>query len=740
MIVVLTVNLDRSPTDAQIDVARKTAIAVRDSNEDSEYLQPAGVFVVDIAHQQLQDSYRKFKRSNGSEGLEEQKGVSFTGEGKDAHYVKKDIPPLVLQAVQARDEYIRRVPPEADPNHNQDQYAFDAANYYFAYGQFDEARKRFYPIYESQCGKTEWGYKAWDRLQSMANFDNNIEESRKLAEAAISHSCAITEEQKAKEEDFAKTTVSRGYYVDAAKAYEDAEKMDKNGAKPDDPERIKAWRKAGALYKVALEKAPARDEAPEAAIFGAKAFKQVGDYDEAIAMYELFIREYGNEENLAKLEKGDPKADPPVAADPDRYAKRVENLKFAYDALSAAYVLFFNYPKAAETYDTVSKNKRFTKEDRRAAARNAVILYANIGDDAKMLDAKNTLYALEPPANEKAEIDFLVAQADIKKWDENGKNEGANKGAHDKAVASMDGYYSKNKGNADAQQYVIEAAYDVSKLKRASGDKGGEKTWCDNTVKAFEPFKAKSTGSDGKNSAVGTVYADMAAECAYRQVDADLKDKFDYDTGHHKYTGQIDKIKLQFDKDLKEANDTWFKKLDDIIRTYESRPWSVAARSRQGSLYDSVRTGLYNATTATGVELFTSQEQDLIKKAEASDNDELIEKVDALKTKRNKDWNDAKDKMYAEADAAMVKFYAEATVWARAWKVRNDAVDRAIQRLAFFTDIIGNEKMRQYSQGIVDPVSKEAFTYQDDYFLRSRPGMSPPITSSGMPTPLPAAL
>src|SRR5262249_51615893 len=148
-------------------------------------------------------------------------------------------------------------------------------------------------------------------------------------------------------------TISRGYYIDAAKAYEKAEKM------PDGPERIKAWRDAAALYKVALEKAPGRDEAPEAAMNGAYCYKQVGDYDQAIAMYTLFIKEYGNEENLAKLEKGDPNATPPKTPDQKRYAERVKYLKQAYDALSASYVLFFNYRTAAETYDTISRNARF---------------------------------------------------------------------------------------------------------------------------------------------------------------------------------------------------------------------------------------------------------------------------------------------------------------------------------------------------------------------------------------------
>jgi outer membrane protein assembly factor BamD (BamD/ComL family) len=37
---------------------------------------------------------------------------------------------------------------------------------------------------------------------------------------------------------------------------------------------------------------------------GAYAYKQVGEYDKAIEMYELFIAKYGNEATLEKLEKG----------------------------------------------------------------------------------------------------------------------------------------------------------------------------------------------------------------------------------------------------------------------------------------------------------------------------------------------------------------------------------------------------------------------------------------------------
>src|SRR5262249_26549452 len=141
----------------------------------------------------------------------------------------------------------------------------------------------------------------------------------------------------------------------------------------------------------------------EAAMNGAYAYKQVGDYDQAIDMYTLFIKEYGNEENLKKLEGGDHSVTPPKAPDPKKYGERVKFLKQAYDALSASYVLFFNYRAAAESYDTISKTPRFKKPARRDAAQNAVVLYANIGDKDKMLASGSTFMTLDPPAEKKAE-------------------------------------------------------------------------------------------------------------------------------------------------------------------------------------------------------------------------------------------------------------------------------------------------------------------------------------------------
>ena len=57
-----------------------------------------------------------------------------------------------------------------------------------------------------------------------------------------------------------------------------------------------------------------------------------------------------------------------IARDPAPFAP-VKYLQNAYDALAGAYVLFFNYPRAAETYDKISTNPHFAEKSRRESAR-----------------------------------------------------------------------------------------------------------------------------------------------------------------------------------------------------------------------------------------------------------------------------------------------------------------------------------------------------------------------------------
>src|SRR5690606_7251765 len=288
--------------------------------------------------------------------------------------------------------------------------------------------------------------------------EGDADESRRLAEGK---SCAFDEETQRAEASIRKPVRDFGAYVDARRLYDQAEKM------PDGPEREKKWREAAAAYKVALDAAPDRDEAPGAAMNGALAYKQVGEYDKAIEMDQLFISRYGSEGTLRKLKNGDPKAKPPVAARPKQYEERTQYLKGAYDALAAAYVLFFNYPRAAETYDKISSTQHFSEAERRESARQALTLYSSLNDQTGMARARSRMAALNAPPEAMAEADFIVASAALKRWDPFSADRGANATARLAAQRAMDAYYKQHKGKNAAAQYVVQAAYWAARARPA---------------------------------------------------------------------------------------------------------------------------------------------------------------------------------------------------------------------------------------------------------------------------------
>ena len=718
-VAVLQVAMGKTPSPDEVRMAREAAVSVRESNEDDKYLQPAAYYVVTLAEKVLEDQYRVFKDSSGTHGLEQRASVDFDGEGDARHVRVIDVPDPVREAVRARDEYLSRVPPDRDPQKNGMLYSFQSADYVFVYGQFAEARQRFTPIFEENCGKNEWGYKAWEKLISMSNFEGKVEESRRLAEGK---SCAYNEETKRAEDAIRKPVKQGVAYLDARKLYEEAEKMSPG------PERDKRWREAAAAYKVALDAAPERDEAPEAAMNGAFAYKQVGEYDKAIEMYELFIGRYGSEAKLKKLKEGDPKAKPPVDPNPKKYEERVSYLKNAYDALAAAYVLFFDYPRAAETFEKIGSTPHFAEADRRESTKQALVLYTSLGDRGGMNRLRDKYRQLGASQRELAEADFVVATADLKRWDEFSPDEGANQEARKRAQKSMMDYYDAEKGRDVSTQFVVQAAYHVAKMKKAASA-SDTNDWWKNTMTAFQRYKRSAPVKDGRNTALGTRESTMAAEAEYTLLDQDIAKKFDYESGHHRFKGTTVEVIGQYRKDAADAKQ-WFDKLQAIADGYLSPEYTPITIARQGSLYDSLRTGLYN-TRPPALKMLDKKLEDLLKRAEESGIPELQEQADAKRTAIQDAWRKARDQELDSADRILVDRYSTSVVLARRYNVSSPAITRAIRRLAFVSDVVGEAKMSGFAGGVKD------LNYAPGMFQRMRPGLVTTPKPDGMPEPLP---
>jgi len=722
-VAVLQVSLGRTPTAAEVTAARNAAIDVRDSTEDDRYLQPAAYYLVSMSDNLLNDAHREYKDSGGRRGVGPRDAVQFSSGGSDRKYVREALPPEVENAVVDRDGYNEAIVFEEDPQHNGPVYAFQAAEFYFVYGQFDEARQRFEPMMAEYCGKNEWGYKAWEKLISMSNFEGNAKRSRELAEG---RSCAFNEETKRAEEALRKPVRQGVAYLEAREIYDAAEKL------PPGPDRDAKWREAAAAYKVALDAAPDRDEAPEAAMNGAYAYKQVGEYDKAIEMYELFIARYGSDEKLRTVRDGDPSAKPPVGPSPEKYEERVGFLKMAYDALASSYVLFFDYPEAASTFEKISSTEHFAEADRREAARQALTLAASLGDEAGMRRARQGLSALGASPHDLAEADFVVASSALKAWDPASPSRGTNERARDAAESAMRTYYETNARNPNASEFLVEAAYWVARSKRSTRD-AREGQWWEATKQAFEAFRrAAPTKPDGLNAALGTRQAAYAAEAAYIQIDDAIERGFDYDTGHQQYAGNTVEVLDQYRRAAVAAQ-AHYDALQRVVDDYASPEWATAAIARQGSLYDSLRSALYDVR-APALKMFDKKTEALLTRAENSDSAELQEQADAVRMRVETAWREARDRELDSADQVMVDRYGNAITLARRYNVQNPTIAKAIQRLAFFTDVIGEAKLSQYTGRV------PSLDYTPGMFLRLRPGLVTAPRPEGMAPPAPPPL
>jgi outer membrane protein assembly factor BamD (BamD/ComL family) len=737
------------PSTKEVDEARAAAIDVRDSNEDDKYLEPTAFFAVDESDIGRDVEYQRWVDTKGSSGIEQRTEVKFDSQDvATKKVISSPVPPAVLNSLSAREEYVQRVPPNLDVNKRAMEYQYYAAETFFLYGNFDDAKARFEPMYRDHCGKDEFGYKAWEKLITMSNLSRDGERSRQLAEAEKNHSCAVSEEQKVTESKITLPTLQEAFYQDAAKVFEAACKRPapKGDCVPQDsppnPERDKQWRQAAALYEGALKEAPGNDHAPEAAIYGAFAYKQVGEFGKAIDMYNLFISAYGSEAVLSKLDKGDGKNPP----EPAKYRERVKFLGEAYTTLSKTYYGFFNYQRAAETYEKIGSISRFDEKQRKDAARNAMLLYANMGQRDKAAANYRTLVSLHPTADEKANADFLVADYDYKQWNSKGADTGSNHQSRQAAEGSLQGFYGTNRNNPAAARFAVEAAYEVFKMKKTAGDpsyKGAATT----TITAWEFFRSHASLKDGKSEALQPPFSDFAAEAEYTLDDDEIHANYDYETGHHKYTGATEDILGKFDKagqqikpglyqtDAKAAQ-KYDEKLEHITSTYPSLEWVPAAIARQGSLFDSLRTGLYNAVPPA-IKYFTPQQEALLKQLENSGRQNLQDQADELRTTVKEGWRKKKDVELAAADELMVRRYATAVALARKYNVRNPEVTHAIARLAYFTDIIGNDKMREYVSKAKD-ANGSPLTYTNDMYLQSRPGLTatPAPVGEGLPVPV----
>ena len=720
------------PNSREIAEAKQAAIDVRDSNEDDKYLMNAALFVVTLADSDRDIAFAQFVDSNGAAGIEDRKTPRYDNNGLGKPIVDP-IPPQIQSSIQAREDFVVRVPPTLDTTKNAINFQTWNAGEYFLYGHFDEAKQRYEPIYKDHCGKDSFGYQAWFHLITMSNHLPDPDRSRQLAEAENNPktACATSEAEKAEASLVVNPTLQEAAFAKAA------EKLKQAKAAPPGPDRDKLWRETAGLYEAALLAAPDRQEAPEGAMNAAFAYKQVGDFTHAIDMYNKFITSYGSEDRLNTLQKGNPKTK--AAPDLKAYDERVKYLSDAYQALSTTYYSFFNYQRAAETSEKVSSNPRFDEKTRKDAASTAMGLYNALGQREKMLAQYKILTSLHPDPDEQAKADYDVADYDFHQWNPTGGDAGQNRQVREAAETALMQFYSREHAKSPAAKYALEAAYQIAKMKKSVGDPGYHE-WYKTAIGEWEFYDRDGhrRARTGRKPSQNPPYVDYAAEAEFTLLDEEIHEKYDYETGHHHFAGSVEEIigrvdpktgksisKGRYLLDAEEAN-KYDLLLEHIARTYQSVDWVPAALARKGSLYDSLRTGLYN-TVPPALKFFTPAQEKQLKMLENSGRDDLAAQADNLRSTIKEAWRSNKEKQLGDMDTLMVRNYSMAVVEARKFNVRSKWVAKAINHLAYYTDIIGDAKMREYVTGTVDPTDPNKqvhLSYTDGMFVQQRPGLT----------------
>ncbi len=736
------------PLAQDIANAEQAAIMVRDSDEDDQFIDNAGLFVVDLADVDRDLAFQRFQDSGGTQGVEPRKDFpKMQGPEGDKTVVADVLPDVIQTSMKARDEYIQRVPPDRDKQNNGLNYAFYSADQFYLYGHFELAQPRFEAIYKDFCGKDPLGYEAWKRLIVMSNLQKNAERSRQLAEAEKNNSCAKTDLQKAEEKmgDLTDLVLQNAAFDDANKVFEQAK------AAPPGPAKDALWRRAGIMYEAALRAAPSHKDAPAAAINSAYCYKQVGQFSKAIDLYELFISNYGSETILDRLQKGgvDPEKKQKVGPNPQEYGERIKYLGMAYDALSTTYYGFFAYQRAAESFGKIAGNPRFDDAQRSNAAHIAMVLYSNLGDRANM----NRMYGVlvDPKmhiaSDKRVEADYLRASFDYGLWNPSASESAGNTAARTQAIAALNAFHNANKGHPEAARFVLESAYRIGKMLQSVNDPQF-RVWFKTAISDWDFFKTHPAGdTKAPIAATDVPYSDYGGEADFTLVDEQVKANFDYGTGHHHYTGNAVDVKEKVDKDLGEADKTWRPQLEHVATQYGSFQWAAAATARIGSLYDSIRSGLDLAVP----NYFTPKQdaaikklQDLVDKLQAAGQndkaDQVQQLVDDTRDKVRSAWRSTKDQYMEACNQKMVSKYVTAALIARKYNVKDTSVQNGVGRLAFFTDYLGDDKMKPYVEQTPDPLDPNAkLTYSNGEFLQWRSGVIAAPPANGQPAPVPAS-
>jgi hypothetical protein len=502
---------------------------------------------------------------------------------------------------------------------------------------------------------------------------------------------------------------------------------------PAGPERQNLFTEAASMYERALAADPSGRDAGEAALNGAFSFRELGRVGDAIRLESVLLDKYGAEETLEVLGHGDSHPGHLVAPDPQEYRSRVGLVRNAYDALVKDCYAILDYRLAADTLAKEAARKSLADEIRLYAASGAVRLYLLLGDYPKA-SVEYALFSnpgVRAVPEKRAEASYAMASFRYSQWRDMSEPR-ASAAARALAIHELQSFHDEFRGKPGAAPFVLESAYRVGTMMRAAGDTAWH-TWFKKAIDAWQFFKANPQPGPGR--AEDSPYRDYAGEAAYALVDDQLREMFDYASGHHRYKGTVVEVKKAIDRDLDEMK-KWQFELEKVKDTYGG-VWTLAAMARTGTLYESLRSGL-DASTPIMVSPETQAKLAKLQKFAAllqsgklssadcmaqlhvscdDGGDKIKDAINDVQDAMKSAWRSTKDQYLHEITQAMVDRYAFVAVMARSMPAPPEGADFSVRRLEYFTSVLGQDAMKAFVENAPDPLhTGQKLTYRNSEF------------------------
>jgi tetratricopeptide (TPR) repeat protein len=738
-----------------VEAARSASVEVRDSNLDDKYLFYAAINAVDVVEQLEKEQFDLYMKSGCQTGVGNEKVIGPITEPRDACRSSDDIenreeerlwirevPDAVVRAMREREEYIARVPKALDQGNRAGAYESQNADVLYRYGRFDEATERYEKLRTDHCGKDDEGFNAWYRLVIMSKKQGDAKRLLSLVADARKKSCATNAEQKEQEKAIAEPAEIGALYAQADEAYEAAKK------ETDPKLRKEKFESAAAKYELALKTAPKRPEAPRGAILAADCYKQVNDYKKAADVYRYFLDKYGKESDLIAYRDGGVIDGKPVKKNPEEFERRNKYTNEALAELGRTYVQAFDYSSAAKHYDEMASRTLIPEGDRRDNAANAVVLQANLGNRKEMLDAYTRYLSLKPGPAEIAEMDWVIAEFEWNQW----KQAKSDTAQRTRATGALEGFYRKYENNTGARAYAIEAAWQVATIRKEAGDQGF-RDWYKKTMATFKVQHDATKKADGSSATDGSQLADFGAEADYFFINEQIEKE--WDQAGISYNGSADDVMKKVDKDV-EKREKFFVELERVRALYNSRRYLPVILAREGTLYDQHRQALVKGKVQAIDPAKEKQIVDLEEKCRKILEDDSssekaketcqtnLDKMDVVRKTLAKKWLDAREGYVHDMELRLTQRYAAGYLRGKKFGVKDAIVVKAVQRLAYYTDLLTDLKLREYlTPKAGTPELKEwqsaypePFNYVDQMFKQARPGaQSSPAPTVDTPIP-----